>query len=344
VKVLRKDPRDGVVKLRLQSVDDLWHLENLLEKGDLVRSVTYRRREEQTDKIRPERMDKVRMVLAVRVETVEFHEFDLRLRVSGVIEEGPQDLSKHHTFAFTVDEDLEIQKVWTPTQLRRIEEAVEATEKPLVTFLAIDDEEAVIAQLRQYGVREVAAIRAPRAGKMYPAKDERDEHYREVLETLRRADLGHSLVILGPGFERERFGKWAAEKDPVLLSRAVQHGTSQGGMRGVMEALRSGAGAKVFEESRVGMETRLVERLLEVIARDGPATYGPQQVRHAVEVGAVETLLVADSRVRDTAVEDLIRRVENARGRAVILSTRHEAGKKLEGLGGLAAILRYKLA
>jgi len=343
MKVLRKDPRTGIIKLRLQSLDDLWHVANLVEKGDLVRASTTRRREEATDKVRPDRMDKIRMTLAVRVEDLEFREFDVHLRVSGVIEEGPQDLGRHHTFTFTVDEDLEIQKTWRASQLRRLDESVTATEKPLGTFLAIDDEEAVIAQLRQYGVREVASIRAPRQGKMYPGKDEHVAHYEEVLGALKRADLGQALVVLGPGFERERFGKWLAEKDAALAARAVQHGTSQGGMRGVAEALRSGAGAKVFEESRVGMETRLVERLLEEIGRDGPCTYGPAQVAAAVEAGAVETLLITDMKLRDVAVEELLRKAEGAKGHVVIVSTHHEAGKKLESLGGVAALLRYAL-
>ena len=344
MKVLRKDPRTGVIKLRLESLDDLWHVANLVEKEDLVRASTTRRREEVTDKVRPDRMEKIRMTLAVRVEDIEFREFDLHLRIGGVIEEGPQDLGRHHTFTFTVDEDLEIQKTWRISQLRRVDEAVEATEKPLGTFLSIDDEEAVIAQLRQYGVRQAASIRAPRLGKMYPGRDEREAHYEEVLMALKQADLGQALVILGPGFERERFGKWLAGKDATLAGRAVQHGTSQGGMTGVSEALRSGAGTKVFEESRVGMETRLVERVLEEIARNGAVAYGPPQVAAAVESGAVETLLITDAKLRDVAVEELIRKAEHARGKAVIVSSRHEAGKKLESLGGLAALLRYRLA
>jgi protein pelota len=342
VRVLKRDPRTGEVKLRLQSLDDLWHVSNLVVRGDLVRASTTRRREDPGDKARPERMDKVRMTLGVRVDDVEFREFDLHLRISGVIEEGPQDLGRHHTFTVAPDDEVEIQKVWRASELARIDEAVGATEKPLGTFLAIDDEEAVIAQLRQYGVREAASIQAPRQGKMFPGRDEREAHYEEVLAALKRADLGQALVILGPGFERDRFGRWLAGKDAALAARAVQHGTSQGGMRGVAEALRSGAGAKVFEESRVGMETRLVERLLGEMGRDGACAYGPAAVAAAVAGGAVETLLVSEEKLRDTAVEAVLRRVEQARGRAVVVSAHHEAGKKLQALGGIAALLRYR--
>ena len=52
---------------------------------------------------------------------------------------------------------------------------------------------------------------------------------------------------------------------------------------------------------------------------------------------------MTDAKVKDLAVEELMRRVESARGTVVIVSSRHEAGKKLEGLGGLAALLRFPI-
>ena len=107
--------------------------------------------------------------------------------------------------------------------------------------------------------------------------------------------------------------------------------------------MKGGLGAKILEETRVAQETRLVERLLEEVAKGGLFAYGPDEVRTAVDAGAVETLLVSDEKVKDLSVEDLMRRVESARGRVVVVSSRHEAGKKLVGLGGLGGILRFPI-
>src|SRR5207244_1714449 len=82
-------------------------------------------------------------------------------------------------------------------------------------------------------------------------------------------------------------------------------------------------------------ETRLVERLLEAIATNRPCAYGPAEVAEAVEAGAVETLLVSDAVVRDVGIEDLMRSAESARGTVVLVSRHHEAGQKLEALGGI---------
>src|SRR2546428_10155220 len=55
-------------------------------------------------------------------------------------------------------------------------------------------------------------------------------------------------------------------------------------MAGIQEALKGGGGAKALEESRVGVETKAVETLLEEIAKDGKFAYGPE-VEAAAEAG-----------------------------------------------------------
>lgn len=86
-----------------------------------------------------------------------------------------------------------------------------------------------------------------------------------------------------------------------------------------------------------------MEDVLERIAKDGPVAYGLAEVERAAQAGAVDTLLVLDSEVRKGSVEDLMTAVENGRGSVMVVSERFEAGKKLEAIGGIAAMLRYKL-
>ncbi len=343
MRVLHRDPKTGEIKVRVENADDLWHLHNLVQEGDLVRASTYRREDVKTDKVRPERGEKVRVTLTIRVEGVEFQAFSDRLRITGVIVEGPQDLGRHHTLNVASEDVLSIMKTWKPHELQRIEEAVAAAQKPLVSFLSLDDEEALLAHLRQYGVRELATIRAPAHGKMFPSGDGASVFFQEIHAKLRATDLGEALVVVGPGFTRDAFVEYVKARDPPLASKIHMHGTAHAGMQGIQEALRSGVGAKVFGETRVGYETQLVEKLLEAIATDRPCAYGVAEVAEAVDAGAVETLLVSDAVVRDAGIEDLMRAVESARGAVVLVSRHHEAGQKLEGLGGIAALLRFPI-
>src|SRR5437899_12944591 len=299
MRVLRRDPKTGEIKVRVENADDLWHLHNLVLSGDSVRASTYRREEVKTDKVRPERGEKVRVTLTIRVEGVEFQPFSDRLRLTGVIVDGPQDLGRHHTLNVAVDDVLSILKTWKPHELRRIDEAVAAAQKPLVAFLALDDEEALTAQLRQYGVRELATVRAPSHGKMFPTGDARTAFFEDILTSLRATDLGEALVVVGPGFTREAFVEFLKARDPGLAAKVHVHGTAHAGMQGIQEALKAGVGAKVFGESRVGYETALVEKLLEALATDRPNAYGPAEVQEAADAGAVETPPGMDVGVRN---------------------------------------------
>jgi len=87
----------------------------------------------------------------------------------------------------------------------------------------------------------------------------------------------------------------------------------------------------------------MVERVLEEIAKEGPVAYGPKEVEEAVRSGAVETLLVLDPLLREKDLEAMMNAVESSRGKVMVVSEHHEAGKKLEALGGMAALLRFRL-
>src|SRR6266849_10362373 len=254
MRVLHKDPSTGEIKVRVENADDLWHLHNLVLPGDQVRASTYRRQEVKTDKVRPERGEKVRVTLTLRVESVEFQAFADRLRIMGVIVDGPQDLGRHHTLNVAVDDVVSVIKTWRAHELRRIDEAVAAAQKPLVAFLSLDDEEALIAQLLQYGVRELATIRAQGHGKIFPSGDTQTAFFEGILVQLRSTDIGEALVVLGPGFTREAFVEFVKARAPELASKIHSHGTAHAGMQGIQEALRAGVGSKVFGDNRVAYE------------------------------------------------------------------------------------------
>jgi protein pelota len=46
---------------------------------------------------------------------------------------------------------------------------------------------------------------------------------------------------------------------------------------------------------------------------------------------------------KDAPMLGLLKQVEASRGKISVISTLHDAGKKVKGLGGMAALLRFKL-
>jgi len=345
MKILHQDARANEIKLLPETLDDLWHLYNLIDEGDLVFAMTYRRGEEKSDKLRPDRSDKVRMRLGIRAQKVEFHETEDVLRVLGVIEQGPQDMGEHHTLIVGPGDALNVVKPeWKSQHFDRIKRAVAASERPSIVLVSIEDTDAVIAAVREYGIKEHATITRNPQGKMFDAKPNEEEFLDAVVEKLKLLLKGEPLIILGPGFLKEALAKRLREKAPGLsASVSVQH-TGQAGMAGIQELMKQGIGGKFLEETRVARETRLMEQLFAEIGKGGMFAYGDAQVLEAARSGAVATLLVLDTKVRSKSAEDLLKTVEDSKGEFVVVSSMHEAGRRLESLGGIAAILRYRMS
>jgi protein pelota len=347
VKVIFKDPKSGEIKLVPENLDDIWHLYNIIEEGDLVRAVTFRTSEdEKADKLRAKKAEKKKMKLGIRVEKVTFHEFSNRLRVQGVIEEGPQDLGSYHTFNVDAEEmqPLSILKEqWKSHQLQRIDEAVLQRTQPMLVFVSLDDDAATVAMLFQSGVQLVAEIDAHRSGKMYESKETTPEYYGEILSVIKTVKKPDSpLVVIGPGFTREHLMRAGKEKEPKLFENCITHATANSGMNGVHEALKVGIVEQITKENRVSKETQAIEKLFEEIKKDGRVTYGMSEVEDAFSRGAVEKLLVSDVVVRSKNGERLLDLTRKTHSDFIIINTMHEAGKKFEGIGGVAALLRFK--
>lgn len=348
MRLLNKDVGEGFLHLQLDTLDDLWALRNLITPGDLVTADTQRTAESTGDKLREAKMEKRRMRLGVRAESIEWHDFDDHLRVLGPIQTGPQDHGRHHTLILRADGmDVHIQKrgPLTAWHLRQVSDAVDATHVPQVVLLAIDDAEAQFALLKSYGIQLLGSLPAGALGKRFAGADAaKVAFYDEALKSLVtfRPDPKVPCLVVGPGWWREEFLEHVRRKAPAAAQGLATEGTAHGGRTGIHEAVRNGLVERVARDHRVGKETRLVEELLVRIARgDGTAAYGPAEVRRAVDAGAVEHLLASDAAVRTGAHEELLRAAEAARANVVIVAGGHDAGQRLLRMGGLAALLRY---
>ena len=346
MKVIFKDLKHGEIKLIPENLDDIWHLYNIVDEGDLVRAVTFRTDEQKDDKIRSKKAEKKRMKLGVRVSEIKFHEFSDRLRLHGTIEEGPQDLGSFHTLNITADkmDSLSIVKEeWKDHQLQRIDEAVKLRNQAIITFVSLDDDTATIAILRQSGVQWITDIDSKRSGKMFESKDTEHEYFGEIISVVKiNKTKDSTLVIVGPGFTKEHFVKYGRGKESQIFEKCIVHGTGDSGMNGVQEAIKTGIIEQITKENRVVFETSLVEKLFEEIKKNGLATYGKEEVKNAIRNGAVERLLIADILVRNETGEELLRLAKQNNSNFTIINTMHEAGKKIEGIGGVAALLRFK--
>lgn len=343
MRVLKKNLRgdDGEVSLVPESLDDLWHLKHLIGRGDLVFALTHRKVASIADKVRPEKMEKRPVRLGISVEEVEFHMYSNWLRLHGVIKSGV-DIGSYHTLNIEVGTDLSIIKRWRPDQLQRIDEAVAESLRPKVVIALIEEGEATLGILRQFGIQTAAELRAG-SGKG-SGIDIRSQFLHEfAAEIARAAGADAQIIIAGPGFTKDDLKKVVDSSYPDLATRISMDDTSSIGMSGFQEVLRRGAVGRVLENSRLAVETKLIEELFKEIATDGKAAYGQKEVEMAMTYGSIEQLLVLDELARRKEVDKIMRDVSGARGKVVIFSSDFEPGERLRSLGGIAAVLRFKI-
>ena len=348
--------KKGIVKVLPESLDDLWHLYNIILEKDEVHARTTREMKVEERYARPKRGRRVSVFLGVRVEKVFWDKILNRLRVHGIVCEAPEEMDvkgSHHTINVVVNKPVTIVKTeWSKHQIDRLERASRVTVAPIIV-MSIDYEEYCVAVLRQYGVEVKTEEKTRLPGKLEAEKRTKAvrEFFKMALKSLRETwmKLRNPIVIIGLGFVKNDFVKYVKNAALDVAGAIIDvKGVNSGGVAGIQEALRSGVFTKALRHMRIAEETEVMEEVLARLGKGrGDVTYGFAEVERASAYGAVERLLVADATLRESpdekrkALEKLMKEVEERGGRITIVSTEHEAGTKLLSLGGVAALLRF---
>jgi len=358
LKIFKIDRKKGFTKVMPESMDDLWHLYNIILKRDQVFARTTRQVKTDQDFSRPTKAKRVPVNLGIQVEKMYWDKVLNRLRVNGIVIDAPEKLSikgSRHTIDIVVNKPVTIvKKNWQKHELDRIKRASKITASPL-TIISIDDEDYCVAILRQYGIDVKAGGRTKLPGKYEAEKrtKEKQKFFKLALKALRDAwyPLNSPIVVLGPGYIKDDFFEYTKkEARDVAASIIGVKGVNSAGLSGIHESLRSGILINMLENMRVADEMKAMEEFLARLGQGkSTITYGFADVEKAANYGAIEKLLVADLTLRETedeqrlALENLMKKVEDARGEIMVVSTEHEAGTKLLSLGGVAALLRFPL-
>lgn len=183
-------------------------------------------------------------------------------------------------------------------------------EKELYGLVVIDRSEATIGLLRGKRIEVLKNLQSlvpskHRMGGQSARRFERlieiaaHEWYEKVANLMAEAFLNRpeiqGILIGGPGYTKEYF----ATQDYIhhelrkkVVATFVDTGyTDEYGLRELVEKARD-----ILSGIDLMREKTLVQRLMEEIRKEegGVAAYGEDQVRHALELGAVDTLLISE--------------------------------------------------
>jgi protein pelota len=354
MKKLHTNLKKGEIKLEIENLDDLWYLSQIIDSGDLVSGKTFRKiKIGGASSDEKSKVTRKPVFLEVKVENIEYSREGSMLRVTGKITKGPDDvgLGLYHTFNLEEKSKFMVVKdKWLDFQLEKINEAVKNKESSILLML-FDREEAYYAILKKYGYEVLAGVKGNVNKKDFEQAGTKN-FYKQIVEDLKNYDERFKLtkIIAGcPAFYKDELKKFLIN-NAELSKKVLFASCSYVGNKGFNELLNRNEVKTALHEERVAEEFGLVEDLLNAIAKESASAYGLKEVELASQAGAVEVLLVTDALIgklreekRFEVLDKIFRLVSEAKAKVKIISHEHEGGKKLDGLGGIGAILRFRI-
>jgi len=349
MKLVFSDFKKALVKFKVTSPEDGWYLSQFIEQGDLLSGKTMRKitlgggEGKTAHVLKP-------VFLQIAVEKCDLTD-GTTLRVSGKIVDGPEDVSRgsYHTIELEENNEYTIQKEeWLSYHKTQLQDAIDASKQTLL-LCVFDRDDAIIARSRQWGIDILTKIRGD------PEKKEKRARtvgnlYNEIIKVVTDYDkrlLPEHIILASPAFYKEEVAELV--KDSMMKKKIILATISSADETALTEVLKRPETQHAMKQMRIAEESTLVDKLLAAIAKEGKATYGLTQVSKAAEMGAVQDLLVTITFMRkaresgQTQLNSLLKQVDVTRGEIHIISDDHEAGKKLQGLSGIAALLKFKV-
>jgi protein pelota len=342
------DYHKGIVELRINDLEDLWYLSHLIDPGDLVRGKTTRK--VKLGDGENAKVVKKNYTLTVEAETVDFSSAGNELRVNGRIKEGPEDLphDSYHAISLEIGTEFTLtKKNWLEYQKNKLKEATEKRSTYLLCLF--DREEALFALTKKSGYEILTRIKGevPKKSKDDTIKKDFYEEIIKILTEYHERLKPENVIVASPAFYKEDLLKRVSNSQ--LKEKMVLATCSDVEETSLDEVIKRPELAPLLKSSRMRKEKLLVEELLSEINKEGLAVYGFSETKQAIESGAVLKLLLTDefvSKERASGnyqeLDELMKIVDSSQGEIHIISAEQESGKKLNGLGGIAALLRYK--
>lgn len=288
-------------------------------------------------------------------------------------------MGQHHTLDLELNRKFTVEKAdgWDSVALEMLKEACDNDRRAELWAVVLGEGTANICMITEHQtiLRQKIEVAVPRKrkGGVDGHSKGMDRFFSTTLSTLlRHIDLASAsaqpdktlpLLLAGPGFIAQAFLAYIraeatrTNNKPLLAlvpSIVVAHASSAH-IHSLNEILSSPAITTTLSNTKYARETALMDKFLTLMRLDdGRAWYGPREVERAVDKGAVGrgggVLLINNAlfraqnvaqRRRWVALVDRVRETEG--GEVRVLSSLHESGKRLEGLGGVAAILTFPL-
>jgi len=340
----------GLVFLTIEDAGDLWCLRRVIEPGDLVSGETTRVIKREGKYSRPDKGERVKVRVVLKVERANLDNSLERLRISGKIVDMPEDIiarGSFHSMIVTQNYSLSLQKDrWNEMYVRILEDGTKTTERFII--VAMDRREAGIGVVQGTHLQVLPTVESGLGGKHYDSEGSSHSYYDKIAQIIKSVHKPCAKIfVTGSGHTKNSFMSFLSSqsKNMADLLRIIE-GVDVAGEDGVYMALRSPQLRRYIEDSKLAQATNILERAIKRIDDgDKRVAFTFNEVKEASRLGAVDSILISDKvfdqNVDEDDIAELLNFVEEFRGKSYMIDSSTEVSSQVMALGGIVALLRF---
>lgn len=345
---LKLDFSHNKVFLKVSLPDDLWYLSHIIAVNDSITMKTERKIKIGSADSNM-RIVKKTIVLTLNVESIDFNADASQLRVKGTCLQGPEDVPKgsYHTFGISLNDTLTlIKKSWPNFVRKKLDEAIKNRDD-VILFVLYDREQVLFSSLRQTGISHLLEKKGSVQKKQFNTSSS-NEFYADIIKQTEKYDL--SLKPKNIIFACANFWKaYIQKKLPDSLKKKSIFIDSSVVSKSVVSKLLSRPELKnLLASQRLQSEQAFVNLALKKLNEDMLA-YGVDDVLAAANMGALTSIGITETFLKKSREEnfydklDSILELVDSSQAKILFIYGDETKKIIDGLGGIAGVLRWKL-
>ena len=337
-----------------EDLDDLFTLRRIIEINDTIIMDTTRSIKQKSEFSRPDKGERVKIRILLRIETIKFDGTVDRIRIGGTILNSDNQLvpkGVHHSISIKVDDMIILEKKqWKKIQADILKNSGNDT---IYLLISIDIQEAAIALVTGTHVKILPNIYSGQSGKRFQGskmiKANIESFFEEILLGIRSVTNLHAqkqmLILFGPGETKRRFFNFLTKEFNENIT--VLEGIDVAGEDGIFVSLRSTSLKELLKASKIGIVSSMLDKLIHLIHSSDPKyAIGVNEIRNAVDNKSIESLIYSNSileKLDEGEFIDLLNSTEAVGAKIYGVDASTDIGLRVSSLGGIVGLLRFAI-
>ena len=346
--MITKKIDENIISCIPEDSDDLLILRRLVKKDDKIVGETTRVIKRDRDFSRPDRGERIKIRLALKVEKISLDNVLDRLRVSGTITESNNESvphGSHHSFTMKIDQGFNIvKKRWNSFDRTLLSKH----EKNGFVLIAIDSKDCGIGRLKGTHLQFLPNIYSGAGGKRYKTEFKIERFFEDVNKAvatcLKKED---EIIIFGPGETKKKFTNFLGKKISGKTKFKVIDGIDSGGEDGIYLFTKSDVMKQEISDSKLARTSSIIDEvMLRVNKKSRKFTMGVKETQKANEFGAVESVVFSDKCIQENEEDEIINfmnDLEEKGAKTFSVDSSTDIGLRVDGLGGIVSLLRFPI-